>query len=141
MAGAFKGVEGALKIAGSKIAQIDSWEITVSADTNETTAFGNKDKNYVHGLRNATATVSGRLDDGITGTTPNAILDQMSNTGTLAAIVADLVISTEAAHKAHWVGSALVSSVSVGSQVAGTVSFTASLQFNNGAKYTTTTAT
>ena len=137
---AYKGLEGDLKIGSVKVAQTDTWELYGSADMNEVSSFGTRNKTYQSGLRNASATISGRLDVEKTGPT-NDILDNMSNAAKLAYVVANLVISTEADRAAHWYGRAIVSNVSIGSKVGDMASFSASLQFDNGAVYATNTST
>ena len=121
---------------GTKIANIKNWSLTVDVASNDTTSFGDVDTTAVQGLRNATAQISGDLS---TDATQNAMLDQVSNAGTLSALTLNLIISTEAGRKAKWLSTgAQITNIQAGSEIAGVASFSASLQLSGGAKYSTT---
>jgi hypothetical protein len=122
--------------AGTKIANIKNWSLTVDVGSNDTTAFGDTNTSSVQGLRNASCQIAGDLS---TDATQNTLLDQVSNAGTLSALTLSLYISTVAGKKAKWyaTGSQLTN-IQTGTEIAGVAQFSASFQLSGGAKYSTT---
>lgn len=122
--------------AGTKIANIKNWSLTVDVASNDTTSFGDTNTTAVQGLRNATCQAAGDLS---TDATQNTLLDQVSNAGTLSALTLSLYISTTAGRKAKWYATgAQLTNIQNGSEIAGVASFSASFQLSGGAKYSTT---
>lgn len=52
------GFEGSLYYAGSVVAHVRNWSLTVTRDVIETTSLGDGDRTYVQGLRGATGTAT-----------------------------------------------------------------------------------
>ena len=135
---AYNGYEGVVKLDGVEVAQIKEWSIDSEAGTVDITAFGDRDRNFAHAIRNTVATITASMMS--TDAEVDNVLNMASNTGTLDGLGVDLYLSTEAGRFAKYIGGARLTNVSQGAQVAGLISFTASLQFNNGAIYSTETA-
>jgi len=139
MATVYNGLSGSVATgagAGTKIANIKNWSMTVDVASLDTTSFGDTNTTATQGLRNATAQISGDLS---TDATMNTLLDQVSNAGTLAALTVSLFLSTVAGKKAKWYATgAQLTNIQTGSDVTGVASFSASLQLSGGAKYSTT---
>lgn len=135
----YKGTTGTVTTgtgAGTAIANIKNWSLTVDVATHDTSAFADTNTTAVHGLRNATAQISG---DFSTDATQNTLLDQVSNTGTLAGVVLNLVADTTAGRKSKFLASsALLTNISVQDAIDGVASFSASFQCSGGVKYSTT---
>jgi len=130
-----KGILGSVTWAGTAVANIKNWSLTVDVTANDTSAFGDTNTTAVQGLRNATGTISGDLS---TDAQQNVILDQASNAGTLAAASVVFIASATAGSKAKWTAAnALLTNVQVGSEVAGVASFSASVQCSGGVAFST----
>lgn len=122
--------------AGTKIANIKNWSMTVDVASNDTSSFGDTNTTSVQGLRNASCQISGDLS---TDVTMNTLLDQVSNAGTLSSLTLSLYISTVAGKKAKWYATGgQLTNIQTGTEVAGVSSFAASFQLSGGAKYSTT---
>jgi len=131
----FRGVAGSVTYAGTAIANIKNWSMSVDIGNNDTTAFGETDTSSVMGLRNATGQISGDLS---TSPQQNAILDMISNTGTLAAASVVLIVSNVANRLLKYTAaSAALTNVQIGTEVAGVASFSASFHLSGGALIST----
>jgi hypothetical protein len=132
-----KGKSGSVSLTGTfpaaKIANIKSFTLNIDAGSGDTTYFGLSDTTSVQLLRTATGQISGDLS---TDAGENTLITQMSNTGTLAGVVLRLVASTDATQGRYWYAAdAQLTNVSVGSEVAGVASFSASFNLSGGVKY------
>lgn len=122
--------------AGTKIANIKNWSLTIDVGSNDTTSFGDTNTTYVQGLRSASCQIAGDLS---TDATQNALLDQVSNAGSLSSLTLSLYISTIAGKKAKWYATGgQITNIQTGSEIAGVASFSASFALSGGAKYSTT---
>jgi len=92
--GIVKGYEGEVRLTASgstgssnaaKVAEIDSFTLNMSADTFETTAFGDTNKEYEYGTKGGTFSFSGSLASTELGTTAgqDAIQAMFLSTGSL----------------------------------------------------------
>jgi hypothetical protein len=135
----YTGLGGAIATgsgAGTKIANIKNWSLTIDVASNDTTSFADTNTTAVQGLRNASCQVAGDLS---TDATQKTLLRQVGSTGTLSALTLSLYISTVAGRKAKFYATGgQLTNIGVGSEVAGVASFTASFQLSGGAKYSTT---
>lgn len=132
-----KGLAGSVSLTGTfpaaKIANIKNWTLNIDVGSNDTSAFGDTNTSAVMGLRNATCQISGDLS---TGAGENTLITQLSNAGTLAPLVLRLVASTDATQGRYWYAAAAqLTNISVGSDVTGVDSFSASFQLSGGVKY------
>ena len=130
-----KGLLGSVTWAGTAVANIKNWQLTIDVGSNDTTSFGDKDTTAVQGLRNGTAQISGDLS---TDPQMNIMLDQVSNAGTLAAASVVLIASATAGSKMKWTAAAAqLTNIQVGTEVAGVASFSASVQASGGFAFST----
>ncbi len=132
-----KGKSGSVSLTGTypaaKIVNIKSWTLNQDAGSGDTTYFGLNDTTSVQLLRTTTGQISGDLS---TDAGQNTLITQMSNTGTLAGVVLRLVASTDATQGRYWYAAdAQLTNVSVGAEVAGVSTFSASFNLSGGAKY------
>lgn len=130
-----RGVLGSVTWGGAAIGNIKNWTLNIDVASNDTSAFGDTNTTAVQGLRNATGQISGDLS---TDAQQNTILDQVSNAGTLAAASVVFIASATAGSKAKWTAaSALLTNVSIGTDVTGVATFSASVQCSGGVAYST----
>ncbi len=132
-----KGKAGSVSLTGTypatKIANIKSFTLNIDAGNGDTTSFGANDTTWVQTIRTATGQLSGDLS---TNAGQNTLITQMSNTGTLAGLVMRLVASTDATQGRYWYAAdAQLTNISIGAEVAGVQSFSASVNFSGGVKY------
>ena len=132
-----KGKSGSVSLTGTypaaKIVNIKSWTLNQDAGSGDTTYFGLNDTTSVQLLRTTTGQISGDLS---TDAGQNTLITQMSNTGTLAGVVLRLVASTDATQGRYWYAAdAQLTNISVGAEVAGVSTFSASFNLSGGAKY------
>jgi hypothetical protein len=132
-----KGKAGSVSLTGTypaaKIANIKSFTLNIDAASGDTTAFGDNDSKSVQTIRTATGQLSGDLS---TDAGQNTLITQMSNTGTLAGLIMRFVASTDATQHRYWYAAdAQLTNISIGSEVAGVQSFSASVNLSGGAKY------
>jgi hypothetical protein len=57
------GKDGAVMIAGVRVASLNKWNLNMATDKADVTSFGDKNKVYVQGLKDLKGTVSGFWDD------------------------------------------------------------------------------
>jgi len=132
--GTVKGTDGKVEKAGTTIANIDSWELTVSADNDETTAYGSREKSYIQTTVGWTGTISGSYDS--TDASQQALIDQFSSTSTgPAAVTLTLVGST--ADSDRYSGSFIINSIANTGSVGTKRSFSADIQATGGVSRTT----
>lgn len=133
--GTVKGTDGKVEKAGTTIANIDSWELTVSADNDETTAYGSREKSYIQTTVGWTGSISGSYDS--TDASQQALIDQFSSTSTggPAAVTLTLVGSTADADR--YSGSFIINSIANTGSVGTKRSFSADIQATGGVSRTT----
>ncbi|MBE3143207.1 MAG: hypothetical protein IMZ61_04685 [Planctomycetes bacterium] len=130
-----KGNSGAVSWAGTAIANIKNWSLNGDFGSADTTEFGVSDTTSVQLLRTTTGQISGDLS---TDAQQNTIITQMGNTGTLADAAVVFTGSAVAGQKKKWTASAAqLSNVSLGAEVAGVQSFSASVNCSGGVAYST----
>jgi hypothetical protein len=123
------GKDGDIISSGDTLAYITNWELNMSQDALETSAFGGGfDRTYVPGLRTATATASGYFADDDTGAR-NLFLNMMS-TRTPALVAFKLKYGTGA--NAGYEGNGVITGVTVGVPNDGLQTFSANIQFTGG---------
>jgi len=132
-----KGKAGSVSLTGTypatKIANLKSFTLNIDAGSGDTTAFGANDGTSVQLIRTATAQISGDLS---TDAGQNTLITQMSNTGTLAGVIMRFVASTDATQGRYWYAAdAQLTNISIGAEVAGVSSFSASVNLSGGVKY------
>lgn len=133
--GSIKGTDGAVNKAGTEIANIDSWELTVSADNDETTSYASREKSYIQTTVGWAGTISGSYDS--TDASQQALIDQFSSSSTgPAALTLTLVGSTADSDIYH--GSFIINSISNTGSVGTKRSFSADIQATGGVQRTTT---
>lgn len=121
------GKDGKVVSSGDTLAYINNWELNIAQDALETTVFGSGwDRDYVPGLRTATATISGYFADDDTGSR-NLFYNGMS-TRTPAQVAVKLKYSASYGYE----GNAVVTGITIGAPQDGLQTFSANLQFNGG---------
>lgn len=130
------GKGGEVRLGANTVASIDSWTLTVDAEVADISAYGDKDRRFLNGLRNATASISGSYNYPSTGSTGQDVLqDQFSSTGTIAALALHLITdtgSTAASSVEGWSGDAYFTNISINSDIGDKVSFSGNAQFSGG---------
>lgn len=130
------GKDGAVMSGGSAVASIDSWTLSVDLEVADISSYGNNDRRFLAGLRNATGSVSGTYNS--TNATQLAIQNQFSSTGTVASTTVVLLTNNTTGSKRGFKGTAYFTNVSVNSDISDKVGFSANVQFTGGvARYTT----
>ena len=124
-----------------RVAYMDTWSLTASIGTAEVHGFGADSKEFKQTLREWNGSISGTLDR--SDTDQADILDQFED-GTLAAISLRLyTLSTDTvagtSYMEYWGGSAMMTGVSVGSNVNDKVSVGFTYQGTSDMSYTTGT--
>jgi hypothetical protein len=123
------GKDGDVVSSGDTLGYITNWELNITQDALEKTAFGDGwDRTYVPGLRGATMTASGYFADDDTGQR-NFFLQGMS-TRTPAQVAVKLKYGTGA--NAGFEGNVVVTGVTVGSAPDGLQTFSMTGTFNGG---------
>jgi len=123
------GKDGSILVNGSAVTFIDSWTLNLSTKNEEVTAYGDTSPVRVNVFRDWTADVSGTLDR--SNAVQEALLDQFED-GTLSAVVLQLKTGVSS----YWLGSAVLRSASVRSQVSTKVSVQFSFDAAGGLSYT-----
>ena len=133
--GVLKGKSGSVTWAGSAIVNIKSWTLNQDVGSGDTTYFGLNDTTSVQLLRGTTAQISGDLS---TDAQQNTIIAQCGNGGTLADAAVVLVGSAIAGQKKKWTAAAAqLTNISIGAEVAGVCTFSASVNCSGGVAYST----
>ena len=108
------GWDGAIRLGstgGSTAAiNITKWNLSVETDALEVTDFGDKDRDYVPGLRNVTATFEGNYDEA--AGPHDYVTDGISSTGTPRKVTAILIYQNTGT-KAGWKGNGVMTNVSL----------------------------
>lgn len=113
---AIVGKDGSFKIGTSTVGYIDSFVLNVTLENDDITAFGDKAHKRVHTLMDWSMDASGTLDTA--DTQQAALLDQFKTGGTPA----PAEVRGYTGSSTYWVGSALLTSVSINSAVGSKVS-------------------
>lgn len=113
---AIVGKDGSFRIGTSTVGYIDSFVLNVTLENDDITAFGNKTHRRAHTLIDWSMDATGTLDTA--DAQQAALLDQFKTGGTLAPAEVRGYTGTSA----YWVGSALLTSVSINSAVGSKVS-------------------
>ena len=130
-----KGKSGSVTWAGATMANIKSFSLNIDAGSGDITAFGDNDSKSVQTIRTATAQISGDLS---TDASVNTAIAQMGNGGTLADVSIVFIGSATAGQKKKWTSAnAQLTNISVGAEVAGVQSFSASVNCSGGVAYST----
>ncbi len=123
------GKDGDVISSGDTLAHFNNWELTISEDALETSAFGGGwDRTYVPGLRSATMTASGYFAEDDTGQR-NFWLNGMS-TRTPAQVGVKLKYGTGA--NAGFEGNVVVTGITIGAPMEGLQTFSMTGTFNGG---------
>lgn len=133
--GTVKGTDGKVEKAGTTIANIDSWELTVSADNDETTAYGSREKSFIQTTVGWTGTISGSYDS--TDTSQQALIDQFSSTDGTGPAAVTLTLVGSTADSDRYSGSFIINSISNTGSVGTKRSFSADIQATGGVSRTT----
>lgn len=135
------GKGGQVRAGTDTVASIDSWTLTVDAEVADISSYGDSDRKFLPGLRNATASISGTYNYNSTGSTgQEEIQDQFSSTATLASYTLHLITdtgSTAASSVLGWTGTAYFTNMSINSDISDKVSFSANAQFSGGVHVST----
>ena len=120
------GKGGQVKSGANKVASIDTWSLSVDAEMADISEYGDDDRAFLPGLRNATGSISGSYHS--TDVYQNAITNQFSSTGTISALTLHLMTSTSTG----FTGSAYLTNLSINSDISDKVGFSANVQFSGG---------
>ena len=124
------GKDGAVMSGGSEVASIDSFTLNVDIETADITAYGNNDRRFLGGIRNASGSISGTFHS--TDAAQVAVRNQFSSTGTVASTTVVLLTNNTTGSKAGYKGTAYFTNMSLGSDIGDKVSFSANVQFSGG---------
>lgn len=124
------GKDGRLLIGGATAVLIDQWELDLTQDALEVTAFDNKDRKYELGLRNAAGTFQGTYVS--TGAGQSAVLANFESTNTAAKTTAVMIYNNVTGSIAGWSGTAIITGVRIGNPVSGRTDISGSIQFDGG---------
>ena len=130
------GKDGAVMSGGSAVASIDSWTLTVDAEMADISAYGDDDRKFLPGVRNASGSLSGTYNS--TNAVQLAIQNQFSSTGTVTSTTVVLLTNNTVGATRGWKGTAYFTNVSINSDISDKVGFSANVQFTGGvSRYTT----
>lgn len=124
----FAGKGGAVKIGANTVAEIDTWDLSINADLNETTKFGDAAKGFLPGVYEWNGTFKGRLDT--TDTNGQAAIQTAILAGTSVAL--KLFVDTTK----NYNGTAFLKTMSPKASVAGTADADFSFQGSGALTFT-----
>ncbi len=123
------GKDGGIVVNGSTVTFMDSWDLSLTAETKDTTSYGDTARTRIQVFKDWSVNVKGTLD--LSDTMQAALLDQFED-GTLAAVLLQLKTGASA----YWYGSAVLKSGSVNSKVDDKVSVSFSFESSGGLNHT-----
>ena len=123
------GKDGGIVVNGSTVTFMDSWDLSLTAETKDTTSYGDTARTRIQVFKDWSVNVKGTLDR--SDTMQAALLDQFED-GTLAAVLLQL----KTAASAYWYGSAVLKSGSVNSKVDDKVSVSFSFESSGALNHT-----
>jgi hypothetical protein len=133
--GVLKGKSGSVTVGGSVSANIKNYTLNTDIGSADTTAFGDTDTKWAQTIRTATGQISGDLS---TDAQQNTLIAQAGSGGTLADVAVVFIGSAVAGQKKKWTSTtAQLSNISIGAEVGGVSSFSASVNCSGGLAYST----
>ena len=139
-----KGTDGAVFYASARsatgdtkeeIAGIDSWELTVSADNDETTDYKDgRDKKYIQTTVGWAGTISGSYQ---TSGAMQTLIDMFSSTDSSGPAEVDLELYADETTDDVYIGNFVINSVANTGSVGTKRSFSADIQASGGVRHTT----
>lgn len=102
------GVDGIVKFGTNQIGYIDTWSITRTQNTGETSQLGKRDQEYIPTNRNWSGSLSGSFD--YADAAQKSIIDQLIGDGVGTVLAAAFVTNSELTLS----GSIIVTSVAIG---------------------------
>ena len=116
--------------AAKATAHVTKWNMSVETDALEVTDFGDKDRDYVPGLRNVTANVEAYFSDTDTG--QYAMKARIPSAATPSKVQAILRFHSTTGSKAGWKGSGVLTNVTIDVPNDGIQTITGNIQFAGG---------
>ena len=136
-----KGVDGAIYLAGSLQARINSWTMNMDAPVEDVSDFGSAGQEYEYtGYANFSGTLSGQTlrTDSVTTQQAQTLMEMFQSTGTLAAAQAKFIESSQA----MWWGNVKFTNFSKNAPSQGIQTFSANwVQSTGRLNYDTSTTT
>lgn len=123
------GKDGGIVVNGSTVTFMDSWDLSLTAETKDTTSYGDTARTRIQVFKDWSVNVKGTLDR--SDTMQAALLDQFED-GTLAAVLLQLKTGASA----YWYGSAVLKTGAVNSKVDDKVSVSFSFESSGGLNHT-----
>jgi hypothetical protein len=109
---------------------MNSWSASITGDALEDTAFGDKDRNYLPGMRTATVDFGGYYES--SNTAQAALVNNFRSSVTNTAATIICLVNRTTGAKSGWTGSGPITSLTVGGAVDGLVPFSGSVQISGG---------
>jgi len=130
---ALMGKDGSIRIGATAIGSMDTWTLNPSVGSAEVTAYGNTDRQYAYSIKDWSGSAAGTLDLANAGQL--SMQDQFDSAHALANVALRFYTSTEVT--TYWYGNAILTDMSVRSQVADKVSVSFTFVGNGNLSYTT----
>ena len=124
--------------AKESIAGIDSWELTATADNDETSAYGSREKSFIQTTVGWAGTMSGTYYS--TGPM-QTIVDQFSSTDASGPVDVDLELYADETTDDVFIGNFKINSIANTGSVSTKRSFSADIQSNGGIRHSTYSST
>lgn len=116
------GKDGIVKIGTNKIGYIDTWSITRTQNTDETSQIGNPDQEYIPTDRNWSGSLSGSFD--YSDAAQKVVMDQLIDTGVGSVLKCTFVTNAELT----LAGDIIVTSVALGASHGGKITLSINFQ-------------
>lgn len=129
----YRGQDGSFALATVGVGEVESWQVTATMQTLETTIKGNVARTYRPGLGDGTGQAVVKFDYGDTGG-QKVLIDQITNA--VATVLADLRFALDEPPTKYFHGSAVVMQWAVDSPLDGLVMCTFQFQISGGLQIT-----
>jgi len=119
--GALAGKDGSISVGAAAVGYIDNWNLTINSGTQEANQLGQDWKEFLATVKDWSGSMSGSLDT--SDIQQKAMITSMTS-GDVADVALELAVDTTN----KFSGNALLTSIQIGVEFAGKVSFSANFQ-------------
>jgi len=121
------GKDGLVKTTNGEVGYLDSWSLSFTGDTAETSSFGQRAKEFVNTTISASGSASGTLDT--QDAEQKTIMDMFAAGGTLSEVTLHLVVKPGGSSDEEYTGQAVLTGIEIGSSYSDKVTFSFNFQF------------
>ena len=128
------GKDGKVKTSNGDVGYIDSWNLSWTANTAETSAYGSRAQEFKNTTIGASGSASGTLDPA--DASQSALIDMFTSGGTLSKVQLDLVYQTGGTTDGSYSGEAVITGIEIGSSHSDKVTFSFNFQISGEINHT-----